>query len=411
MKILGIASGNMGTDNQIRGVILEGAKNEKTVPVTRNELLMSLDGKPLLRENYSDDKKFNRDVNDAVDRYLQENNAPDFVVLPVNHSSLAEDNKKVDLLSKSVKDSFAKHGYNVKTMAITSNLYDYENVDLIHVGKHLLTEAEEKKISSNPRLKSRVVETLGVPSNISQTSINALAGGPKVKGIIDKYKKMREAGKKIALFSLGGKTDNGQISFTMEDAQNLLSSARVLKMRGYEVIFTNSPRTPNEVTDYLYENCPKYNIEFYNSKKVATNEQEKANFRNYDGKHKEVFSENNEKVGNIYPAILSVCDFVVNTHDSFSYTSDAAAIGIPSVVYTGNNIDKTKRNDCYKLFELCHEEGYVLDLKEAMAKVAKKEQVKTVPMSNVSSQLVRAMTKHLANTYTHSKHHGNGISL
>lgn len=411
MKILGIASGNMGTDNQIRGVILEGAKNEKTVPVTRNELLMSLDGKPLLRENYSDDKKFNRDVNDAVDRYLQENNAPDFVVLPVNHSSLAEDNKKVDLLSKSVKDSFAKHGYDVKTMAITSNLYDYENVDLIHVGKHLLTEAEEKKISSNPRLKSRVVETLGVPSNISQTSINALAGGPKVKGIIDKYKKMREAGKKIALFSLGGKTDNGQISFTMEDAQNLLSSARVLKMRGYEVIFTNSPRTPNEVTDYLYENCPKYNIEFYNSKKVATNEQEKANFRNYDGKHKEVFSENNEKVGNIYPAILSVCDFVVNTHDSFSYTSDAAAIGIPSVVYTGNNIDKTKRNDCYKLFEECHKKGHVIDLQEAMAKVAKKEQVKTVPMSNVSSQLVSAMTKQLANTYTLSKHHGNGISL
>lgn len=411
MKILGIASGNMGTDNQIRGVILEGAKNEKTVPVTRNELLMSLDGKPLLRENYPDDKKFNKDVNDAVDRYLQENNAPDFVVLPVNHSSLAEDNKKVDLLSKSVKDSFAKHGYNVKTMAITSNLYDYENVDLIHVGKHLLTEAEEKKISSNPRLKSRVVETLGVPSNISQISINALAGGPKVKGIIDKYKKMREAGKKIALFSLGGKTDNGQISFTMEDAQNLLSSARVLKMRGYEVIFTNSPRTPNEVTDYLYENCPKYNIEFYNSKKVATNEQEKANFRNYDGKHKEVFSENNEKVGNIYPAILSVCDFVVNTHDSFSYTSDAAAIGIPSVVYTGNNIDKTKRNDCYKLFEECHKKGHVIDLQEAMAKVAKKEQVKTVPMSNVSSQLVSAMTKQLANTYTRSKHHGNGISL
>lgn len=48
MKILGIALGNMGTDNQIRGVILEGAKNEKTVPVTINELLMSLDGKPLL---------------------------------------------------------------------------------------------------------------------------------------------------------------------------------------------------------------------------------------------------------------------------------------------------------------------------------------------------------------------------
>lgn len=40
VKIVGVASGNVGTDNQIRGIILEGAKREKTVPITRNEFLM-----------------------------------------------------------------------------------------------------------------------------------------------------------------------------------------------------------------------------------------------------------------------------------------------------------------------------------------------------------------------------------
>lgn len=63
------------------------------------------------------------------------------------------------------------------------------------------------------------------------------------------------------------------------------------------------------------------------------------------------------------------------------------------------------------MFEECHKKGYVIDLQEAMAKIAKKEQVKTVPMSNVPSQLVSAMTKHLANIYTLSKHHGNGIGI
>ena len=45
--------------------------------------------------------------------------------------------------------------------------------------------------------------------------------------------------KKVALFSLGGKTSNGAIDFTIEDAQNLLASAKKLKNSGYEIIFTN----------------------------------------------------------------------------------------------------------------------------------------------------------------------------
>ena len=171
-----------------------------------------------------------------------------------------------------------------------------------------------------------------------------------------------QRGKKNMLFSLGGMTDNGAIGFDLSDAEKLMQAAIKLKAKGYNVIFTNSPRTPSDVTDYLYEKCQAFHMAFFNSKKIALTQEDAKNFRNYDGKYKAEFEEQARTVGNIYPAILDVCEFVVNTHDSFSYTSDAAALGIPSVVYTGNHIDKERRPDCYKLFDLCHEGGYAIKL-------------------------------------------------
>jgi len=96
---------------------------------------------------------------------------------------------------------------------------------------------------------------------------------------------------------------------------------------------------------------------------------------------------------------------VVNTHDSFSYTSDAAALGIPSVVYTGNFIDKQRRPDCYKLFDLCHQKGYVISLDEAIEKINKEEKLTTKKMDDVSTQLVKAMKKSLSLEHEHIKKH------
>ena len=183
--------------------------------------------------------------------------------------------------------------------------------------------------------------------------------------------------KKNVLFSLGGITDNGAIGFDLKDAENLFKSALKLKTKGYNVIFTNSPRTPSDVTDYLYEKCKLFHMEFFNSKKIAQTKEEEKIFRNYNGKYKKEFDEQAKSVGNIYPAVLDVCEFVVNTHDSFSYTSDAAALGIPSVVYTRNFIDEERRPDCYKLFDLCHKEGHVISLDEALKKIDKGESLKT----------------------------------
>ena len=64
MRIIGIESDGAGTNNQIRGIILEGAKNEK-VPVTRQEFLK--DGEKLLHpKNYTSETEFEQAVERTV---------------------------------------------------------------------------------------------------------------------------------------------------------------------------------------------------------------------------------------------------------------------------------------------------------------------------------------------------------
>lgn len=397
MRIIGIESDGAGTNNQIRGIILEGAKNEK-VPVTRQEFLK--DGEKLLHpKNYTSETEFEQAVERTVAGFcskMKENKeqAPEFIVLPYNHAGGKEENESVDLLSNSLKKAFAKNNIFVKTMVIASNVYDYKNVDLIHVGRHQIAEKDWELLEKNPVLNKKVVKTLGVPSNLSWLRIRQEANTPSKKSVLQKYD-----GKKTALFSLGGKTDNNAIKFTLKDAENLFKSALKLKASGYKVIFTNSPRTPNDVTDYLYEKCQAFHMDFYNSKKIAQNSEEaNANFRIYDGKHKEEFTKQAENIGNIYPAVLNACDFVVNTHDSFSYTSDAAALGIPSVVYTGNEIDFNQRPDCRKLFEICEKEGYAVSLDTAMEQLNSGKELSTKTLSGVSEQLVQAMNSLNLNT-------------
>lgn len=438
MHIIGVETKGLGYNNQIRGIVMSNAKQRikgQKVPVSRQALIKTSDGRFLHPKNFNSAQEFEKAVQETVDSYLKENQAPDFIILPFDHAHDTSENQDVDTLSLALKNAFKKHGHQIKTMVMTSNLYNYQNVDLIHVGKHLLSDKDEQTLKSTPSLEAKIIETLGVPSNISWSLIKNLAHLPLAEKILGKYgtfKKVlagnllyakdaaieKNRDKKNVLFSLGGITDNGDIGFDLKDAQKLFFSAVALTEMGYNVIFTNSPRTPSDVTDYLFEKCSEFNnkkenlkdkaptfykrykncsMEFFNSKKIAQNEEDAKNFRNYSGKHKKEFEEQAKTIGNIYPGVLDVCEFVINTHDSFSYTSDAAALGIPSVVYNGNFIDKDRRPDCYKLFDLCHEEGYIISLDEALAKIEHGETLKTKKMDDVSTQLVKAMNKALSN--------------
>jgi len=400
MRIIGIEAAGAGTNNQIRGLILEGSKGSK-VPCTRQELLKDTDGKLLDRTNYDSDAIFAESVRNSVNLFCRETKEqdkamPEFIALPYNHAGPAEEEAtRVDMLSKYLKESFKENGVDVKTMVVGSRLYDYENVDLINVGKHQLSNEDENVLKNNPKLAGKVSATLGVPSNLSWLRIKQEANSPLKKKELNQYKD------KFILFSLGGKSEDEAIQFTMKDAQKLLSHALKLRSMGENVVFVNSPRTPNDVTDYLYKNCKRFKFGFYNSKTLASQEEAEKNFRVYHGKYNQEFEQQAREIGgNIYPAILKNCKAVVNTHDSFSYTSDAAVLGIPSIVYTENEIDAKKRPDCGKLFQLCQKAGYVVSLDDAIETLSRGEEVQTKKMQGVNGQILSSMKKTLNQSKT-----------
>ncbi len=398
MIVVGIESGRLGSDNQTRAIILEGAR-KSNIPVTKSQLLRSIDGKLLHRNQYANNEEFHKAVHQTLTMYyqsLQQTNAPfpDYFALPFDHGNNNEECEAVDLLAKYINEFAKNQGLNVKTIALTAKVHNYQNIDLIHVGRHLITYDDEIIINSNHNLKSKLIITDGVPSNLNWINIEMQANSPKKSAELTKYKD-----KKVALFVLGGKTSNGAINFTIEDAQNLLTSAKKLKNAGYEIIFTNSQRTPNEVTDFLYENCNDIGFGFYNSKQITDTPQEAIdNFTIYHGKYNQEFKQQSQNIdGNIYPAVLSLCrnnGFVVNTWDSFSYTSEAAALGITSVVYKGNSIDTLSRPDCKKLLENCEQAGYIKILDESFINLADKDK-KTKIMPVVNQVIYGEMKKRL----------------
>ncbi|MBQ8481522.1 MAG: mitochondrial fission ELM1 family protein [Alphaproteobacteria bacterium] len=390
MNIIGIDTVMRGTSNQIRGLIVQAQQSTSNFHnrfISAETLLWkSIDGKFLNLQCFNK-QQLEKAIQARVSECMKQQIVPDIAVLPIDQSRVNQENIDADIVSELIKKSFRKYNINIKTLVIASNLYPYRDVDFIHVGAHQLSEADEKRLQTDKELRRRVILTLGVPSDLSGMQIKLAARkNDVIKSFLAKI-----ASKPVVLFSVGGKTADNVIKFTLQDAEKIMQAARFFRNNGYAVVIANSPRTPNEVTDYFFQQYLQDNeILFFNSKNIAKNEEEKSNFRFYSGIYAEALSEQYSKYGNIYPAILDVCDFVVNTHDSFSYTSDVAALGIPSVVYTGNEIGETRR-DCHKLFELCHTAGYVVSLEEAINIIAEGGKISTTPITKVSKQILSAL--------------------
>ncbi len=360
MEYCGFTSGRLGSDNQTRGLILE-AESGRKVPVTRNKMLQGADGTVLDRSSFPDDASFKKAVGQTLDAYLKDNPKPDVFVLPFNHGDMENAGKNTDALAGIVKEYYKENGLGkVTTLVLTSAYYDYKNADIAHVPYHLMTKEQARAVENGSTgMKCKVVPTLGVAGNLTKLRINQEANTPKFAQELSRFKN----GKPTAFFSLGGRVEGPEIKFTMKDAENLWKRAEEFEKNGFNVVFGNSPRTPTDVTDFLYEKCAENGMAFYNAKKIAQTDKDATDFRMYSGKYKKEFAEQSEKIGNIYPALLSVSNIVIGTMDSFSYTSDTAALGIKTAVYGDMDIDPNKRPDCHRLFEACKNK-YVLDLKD-----------------------------------------------
>mgnify|MGYP000001290640 FL=1 len=383
MEYCGFFSGRLGSDNQTRGLILE-AEADKKVPVTRNKLLQAPNGQPLDRSRYPDEKSFKKDVYASLDAYLADAPKPDVFVLPFNHGDMENAPNDADTLAKTVKDYYGDRKLgNVTTLVLTGAFHDYRHVDLANVPYHLMTEEQAKRLDKDPELQKKIVPTLGVAGNLTELRIRQEGNRPAFAEELAQFKN----GKPTVFFSLGGRVEGPEIQFTMQDAENIWKKAREFQKNGFNVALGNSPRTPTDVTDYLFEQARDNGVSFYNAKKIA--ETDTADFRQYTGKYKKEFAAQQEKIGNIYPAILSVSDIVVGTKDSFSYTSDTAALGIKTAVYSDMHIDPAKRPDCDRLLNSVKNK-YVYDLNDPRV-FDPKETLPVLPQTNAT--IINAVKK------------------
>jgi len=250
-------------------------------------------------------------------------------------------------------------------VVLSSKFYKYRYVDLINIPKHLMTFSLRIRLIRNKRLRKKVLITTGTIHNFTKENVKLKykelqeilkkkSKDKMVSVLVEKLKAYFEKSKKV-VFLLGGRVEGSEIIFDINYAQKLYNDAEKLARVGYGVVFVNGPRTPNSVTDYLYEkslNNP--DIIFQNCKRIAEIKEDYAAsaWRIYSGPHESEFKKL-QKIGNIYPAVLGMENtLAVHTMDSYSACETASASIPTAVSRRGIYIDQNIRYDCTNLAEL-----------------------------------------------------------
>jgi hypothetical protein len=311
--------------------------------------------------------EFLKKITALLDTYLlQVKSIPNVFITVYNPTESSKPAESADALCRAVKEYYAQHNLGkIFTVVLSSRFYKYKYVDLINIPKHLMTFALRIRLIRNHKLGKKIFSTIGIIHNFNIDSVrkkrleldNNLSNfkdDGDLKDIIAQINNYKQKPKKV-VFCLGGRVQGPEINFNVNFAQKLFTDASALAAQGYGVAFVNGPRTPNDVTDYLYEQARKNpQILFYNCKKIAKNDEERKieNWRIYSGKNEEQFRKM-QKLGNIYQGLLGYKNtLVVHTMDTYS-SCETASSGIPTAI-SGNGlyIDPIIRYDCINLFQL-----------------------------------------------------------
>lgn len=317
--------------------------------------------------SYDSYESFCCEVYKLLDAYFQRVKAVPKIFIASyvqGQNRLAE--KNVDMLCRAVKEYYQQYNLgSVLTTVLTSRLHKYKYVDLINVPKHLLTFSTRIRLLQDKELRKRVLITIGTINDFSRKKIEEKHAElirrlsnfrmrSEFFGWFEKFDNYVQKQKK-AVVCLGGRVEGPEIVFDINYAKKLFSDAEKLVAAGYGVFFVNSSRTPNEVTDYLYERALEHpSIIFFNCKMVAEEEEDRLlkRWRIYSGKYEQIFKRF-AVFGNVYPGILGYGNtMVVHTLDSYA-SCETANAGIPTAISSkGLYIDSAVRYDCLNLREL-----------------------------------------------------------
>ena len=326
--------------------------------------------------NFNSYKKFRAQIFSILDAWFEQTpSVPRVFLTPYNFTESSSPDINADTICRIVKEYYKQHQLgNVLTVVLSSKLHNYKYIDFINVPKHMLSFPIRIRLLQNKKLRKKVLITVGIIHSFSKENVAkkkkeledtlfrlsneayAAAHINKLQNILKKKKK--------AVICLGGRTEGSEIIFDVNYAQTLFEKCISLARHQYGIIIVNGPRTPNNVTDYLYEKTKEHSdIIFHNCKHIAQTAAEKAKWRIYSGKFESEFSIH-RKIGNIYPAVLGFGNsLAVHTVDSFSCCETLSA-GIPTAISAnGIHINKSIRPDTLNMFQLMTPK-YALDFEE-----------------------------------------------
>ncbi len=316
---------------------------------------------------YADYDSFKADVGGMLDKYFSSCDAvPRVFITAYDQTENERDGKNIDAICRVVKEYYKEHQLGeVLTTVLTSRLHKYKYVDLINIPKHLLTFTSRIRLLQDSHLRKKSLITVGTINNFNRKliqdknkdlldTLKEAKNDSELSEIVEKLEHFINKSKKVVV-CLGGRVEGPEIVFNVAYAKKLCADAERLVHNGYAVAFVNGPRTPNDVSDFLYERVKDNpNILFHNCKKIAENDDDRQpkRWRIYSGPHEEDFKKM-QKIGNIYPAILGFKNtLVVHTMDSYS-SCETANAAIPTAISSkGIHVDPDVRYDCHNLVQL-----------------------------------------------------------
>ena len=357
----------LGAFRAIAGLMKQKIEPEKFIVIPDGSTSYTEVRQPLVYTRFKSYKEFKTKFFGLLDEHFRNlKQKPKVFITVYNPTESHEPGRNADVLCRAVKEYYKEHRLGfVMTVVLSSKFYKYRYVDLINIPKHLMTFALRIRLIRNKVLRKKVLVTMGTIHNFTaenvanryeelQNKMKELkkdkALGVQVKKLVAFFQK-----KKRVVFCLGGRVEGSEIVFDINYAQKLYSDAEKLVAAGYGIVFVNGPRTPNGVTDYLYEkSLENPNIIFQNCKRIAQIKEDyfPSAWRIYSGPHEAEFIKQQE-LGNVYPAVLGVGNtLAVHTMDSYSACETASAAIPTAVSCRGIYIDQSIRYDCTNLAQL-----------------------------------------------------------
>ncbi len=344
---------NGGEINQAAGFGLHLAKALESVTSQENMFVKDKDSADLLKyEHFETQEAFEAAITNAIEDHFethQEKDVPEFFIIPYCQGD-KHPLENIDTWSKCVKNYYKKHALgDITCVTLTGKMQAYKHVDLVHMPSHALTAEDEaliKKMKDHgTELGKKIVVTEGILHHMTPLSIKQAHQSVKIQKFV-KDNNLDNDGPKV-VYALGGKTADGNITFDMDVAKQVIEQAKRMQTNGVQVIMTNGPRTPEDVTDFLYEQSLELGLPFVNFKPLAVTEDDKSNWIKYNGKHYDTFKQQSEEIGNLLPGIYGLSNIAaIHTSDTYAIC-ETASCGIPSASF---EIPITeKRADCHKL--------------------------------------------------------------